>query len=570
MPGGLLNLISYGNQNVFLNGNPTKTFFKFVYMKYTNFGLQKFRIDYEGQKTLRLSESSEFTFKVPRYAELLMDTYLVMTLPDIYSPIYPPQSLESTWKPYEFKWIEHLGAEMIEEVKISVGGFTIQKYSGNYIKHIYQRDMDDKRELFDEMIGNTPRLNDPANYGSRKNKYPSTYYKEDNVPEPSIRGRQLYVPLSTFFSFDSKMAFPLTCLQYSEMYITIRIRPVKEMFTINDVTDSTNGKYTRIQPNFNLTQHSFYKFLQPPPSIALSSNDYGLQTTSWNSDIHILGTYCFLTEDEGNVFAKNEQKYLIKEVREHTFHDVVNSKKIKMETNGMVANWMWFLRRNDAYLRNEWGNYTNYEYKDIVPSGLIFPYVYGEVSTSNVDFEKATVDIITKISSNTLTLQDILDIGPSKNPNNSYTGIYLTGEESDANVEDILEKVSILFDGKYRENELDAKVYEYLEKFRTSSSKIEKGLYCYSFGMKTDLREIQPSGAINLNKFRNVEIEIKTITPELDTDAETLNICTDDGTLIGVNKNAWDIYKYTYDFIIQEERYNIAHFTSGHMSLMYA
>ena len=28
MPGGLLNIIAYGNQNVFLHGNPDKTFFK--------------------------------------------------------------------------------------------------------------------------------------------------------------------------------------------------------------------------------------------------------------------------------------------------------------------------------------------------------------------------------------------------------------------------------------------------------------------------------------------------------------------------------------------------------------
>ena len=48
MPGGLLNLISYGNQNIFLNGNPSKTLFKCKYAKYTNFGLQKFRTDFEG------------------------------------------------------------------------------------------------------------------------------------------------------------------------------------------------------------------------------------------------------------------------------------------------------------------------------------------------------------------------------------------------------------------------------------------------------------------------------------------------------------------------------------------
>ena len=79
MPGGLLNLVSEGNMNRILNGNPKKTFFRATYSKYTNFGLQKFRLDFEGLRILRLTEDSEFSFKVPRYADMFMDTYFVVT-----------------------------------------------------------------------------------------------------------------------------------------------------------------------------------------------------------------------------------------------------------------------------------------------------------------------------------------------------------------------------------------------------------------------------------------------------------------------------------------------------------
>ena len=90
MAGGLLNLVSQGQQNIILNGNPSKTFFKTTYAKYTNFGLQKFRVDFDGSRTLRLNEESTFTFKIPRYADLLMDCYLSVALPHIWSPILPP------------------------------------------------------------------------------------------------------------------------------------------------------------------------------------------------------------------------------------------------------------------------------------------------------------------------------------------------------------------------------------------------------------------------------------------------------------------------------------------------
>ena len=110
MAGGLLNLVSSGQQNIILNGNPSKTFWKATYQKYTNFGLQKFRVDYQGAKTLRLTEESTFDFKIPRYADLLMDTYLSVEMPNIWSPIMPPQqtvlpdgSLNyNDWAPYEF------------------------------------------------------------------------------------------------------------------------------------------------------------------------------------------------------------------------------------------------------------------------------------------------------------------------------------------------------------------------------------------------------------------------------------------------------------------------------------
>ena len=92
MAGGLLNLIAYGNQNVIIHGDPQKTFFKVTYAKHTNFGLQKFRIDYSGLRYLQPTTETKLSFKIPRYGDLLMDTYLVLNLPDIWSPIWEPSS----------------------------------------------------------------------------------------------------------------------------------------------------------------------------------------------------------------------------------------------------------------------------------------------------------------------------------------------------------------------------------------------------------------------------------------------------------------------------------------------
>ena len=85
MPGGLLNLVSQSQLNVILNGNPSKTFWKATYKKYTNYGKQNFRLDYEGSPQLNLTTESTFTFKVKRFADLLMDCYISINLPTIWS-----------------------------------------------------------------------------------------------------------------------------------------------------------------------------------------------------------------------------------------------------------------------------------------------------------------------------------------------------------------------------------------------------------------------------------------------------------------------------------------------------
>jgi hypothetical protein len=372
MAGGLMQLVSEGQQNIILNGNPSKTFFKTTYYKYTNFGLQKFRVDFEGAKTLRLGEESVFTFKIPRYADLLMDCYLSVELPNIWSPIMPPTTENGEkWIPYEFKWIDNIGAQMISKISITCGNSTLQEYSGAYILAAVQRDFtEDKKQLFNKMIGNVPEINDPANSGTRVNSYPNAYYTSpQNGAEPSIRGRVLYIPLNSWFGLKSQMAFPLTALQYNELHITVTIRPIMELFQIRDVFDVANN-YPYVAPNFNQYYMQFHRFLQTPPDVQLGQDSYQDKRTLWNADIHLNCTYCFLSNDESRVFALQEQNYLFKQVYQNIFYNVTGPNKVKLTSTGMIASYLFYFQRSDANLRNEWSNYTNWPYK-YLPNDLI-------------------------------------------------------------------------------------------------------------------------------------------------------------------------------------------------------
>jgi hypothetical protein len=567
MPGGLLNLVSTGQQNILLNGNPSKSFFKSTYRKYTNFGLQKFRVDFEGAKSLRLTEESTFTFKIPRYADLLMDCYLSINLPNIWSPILPPQQINDTtisqnlgnvekWASYDFKWIEHIGAKLITKISITCGNYTLQEYSGDYLLSSVQRDFNGtKRLLFDAMIGHTPEIMNPANADGRVNAYPSAYYNEDPVgAEPSIRGRILYIPLNNWFGLRSQMAFPLISLQYNELHITITCRPINQLFVIRDVMDETNN-YPYVAPNFNQWYMQFYRFLQPPPDIEIGINSYTDKRELWNTDIHLNCTYCFLSNEEEKLFATSEQKYLIKQVKENIFHNVTGPNKIELDSVGLVADWLFYFQRSDSNLRNEWSNYTNW------------PYNYLPV---NVVIAPTSGDFLVYRNSSTGTLVETY-IGPGVNPDGNLTGYFINQLYNPQNDKMILLALGILFDGAYRENIQPAGVYNFIEKYVRTSGYAPAGLYCYNFCLDTDNSILQPSGAINMSRFSQIELEFTTIIPPLDPLAQSLTICDPEtGLIIGVNKPTWRIYDYNFDLHLFEERINVVYFLGGNVGMVYA
>jgi hypothetical protein len=560
MAGGLLNIIANGSNNVILTGNPTKTFFKVAYSKYTNFGLQKFRVDFDGARQLQLNTKTVFSFKIPRYAELLMDTYLVVNLPNIWSPImYPTAQTNYQWSPYEFRWIEDLGTQMIEEITITCGSLTLQTYSGQYLKAMMERDFSaEKRDIYNRMSGNVFEMNNPGNSYNRLGTYPNAYYTPNLAgAEPSIRGRTIYIPINTWFTLDSRCAFPLVALQYNELVINVTLRPIQELFIVRDVFDFPNG-FPYVQPNFNLQQFNMYQFLQTPPyvdvnanyaNLAVPSQYYENQITTWNADVHLLCTYCFLSNEEATLFAAEDQIYLVKDVFQYNFYNITGTQKVELTSNGMIASWMWFLQRNDVNMRNQWSNYTNWAYNQIP----------GDVQLS--PFDAALKNPVT----------GSIGFGPYIAMDGTTTGILYTGDYADYNQREILLSMGILLDGDYRENILESGVFNYVEKYARSLGSAKDGLYCYNFCLNTNPLEYQPSGAINLSRFRTIELEITTNAAPVNPYTSATNvICDLDGNPIGISKTNYQLNYYNYNMSLFEERYNILTFMGGNCGMLYA
>ena len=96
-------------------------------------------------------------------------------------------------------------------------------------------------------------------------------------------------------------------------------------------------------------------------------------------------------------------------------------------------------------------------------------------------------------------------------------------------------------------------------------------LYCYNFCLDTSPYSKQPSGAMNMSRFTNVQFEFTTITPPVDPYAQVLTICDPTtGEIVGINKPTWRIYDYNFNMYLIEERVNMVTFIGGNAALMYA
>jgi hypothetical protein len=326
------------------------------------------------------------------------------------------------------------------------------------------------------------------------------------------------------------------------------LRPTQELFQVHDVFD-VQGNFPYVQPDFNQDRFQMYRFLQAPPAVQITPENYPNKINNWNADIHLLSTYCFLSEEERMKFAMEDQVYLVKDVFEYKFENMVGTKKVKLTSTGMVSNWMWFFQRNDVNMRNEWSNYTNWAYSGMMPSDIV--------------------------QAPLISLDPTFATGPRQHINTSIigvnTGIFITGDFNPDNIRDIMVSMGIVLNGDYRENILPDGVFNYVEKYIRTQGNAPNGLYCYNFCLNTSPFEYQPSGAINMSKFKTIELEVATIVPVVDTKRSAVNIiCDNNNNPIGIRKQTWRLYEYTYNMTLFEERYNILSFIGGNCGMLYA
>ena len=175
MGGGLLQLVAYGAQDMYLTGDPTITFFKVVYRRYCNFATESIEQTFNGS----VAWSKRVSATISRNGDLITNAFLEIVLQKGAGQSYYPAEA------------------LIKEIELEIGGQRIDKHTSTWFR-VYS-------ELF------------------RKSDEKSAYQRMTDFVDGEAPGTQkrFYLPLIFFWNLSPGLALPLIALQYHEVKLNI-------------------------------------------------------------------------------------------------------------------------------------------------------------------------------------------------------------------------------------------------------------------------------------------------------------------------------------------------------------
>ena len=324
MGGGLMQLVAYGAQDVYLTGNPQITFWKVSYRRHTNFAMESIEQTFNGQADF----GRRVTCTISRNGDLAYRTYLQVTLPEINQQM--KNTTGSSIGVYA-RWLDFPGEQLISQVEVEIGGQRIDRQYGDWM-HIWNQLTltSEQQRGYYKMIGNTTQLTfitDPS-FNDVDGPCESNAPRQVCAPRNALPETTLYVPFQFWYCRNPGLALPLIALQYHEVKINLDIRPLDEcLWAVGDLNCDGNA-------------HG-----------AKGNTSSGKVTTAYNQSLvaaSLYVDYVFLDTDERRRMAQNPHEYLIEQLQ-FTGDESVgsSSNKIKLNFNHPVKELIWVVQPDE-------------------------------------------------------------------------------------------------------------------------------------------------------------------------------------------------------------------------------
>ena len=288
MPGGLIQLVASGAQDAYLTGNPQITFWKGLYKRHTNFAMEAFRINFNGQPNWGTKQ----TAIIGRHADLLYSTYVEVQLPHM--------DAEDNTLP---KWNNdqgRLGYNLIEYAELDIGGQIIDRQYSEfmYLWDTLTSDYSTSDKLW-QMVG---KGEDPTAVPL------SPASGCSNTTGRPLKPNTFYIPLYFFFTRNPGAALPLIALQYHEVKINIQWNDPKLIA----------GDFTKVSK------------LPPPTSAAIYID------------------YIYLDVEERRRFAQQTHEYLIEQSQFNEDQQISSANvRLDLTFNHPIKELIWVVQPHD-------------------------------------------------------------------------------------------------------------------------------------------------------------------------------------------------------------------------------
>ena len=513
MGGGLMQLVAYGAQDVYLTGNPQITFWKVTYRRHTNFAMESIEQTFNGQADF----GRRVQCTISRNGDLAYRTYLQVTLPEVNKSHGANDACYA-------RWLDYPGEQMISMVEVEIGGQRIDRQYGDWMHIWNQLTLTSEQEAgYNKMIGQTLQLTyliDP-NFAKI-----SSACGGDDVPDAVCAPREalpettLYVPLQFWFCRNPGLALPLIALQYHEVKINIELRALDEvLFACNSIVGRTQTA--------SVSQKSTAAY-------ALS-----LVAASLYVD------YIFLDTDERRRMAQNPHEYLIEQLQ-FTGDESIgsSSNKIKLNFNHPCKELIWVVQpdKNVNYCDSFIGdkalhmalgaqpfNYT--DALDALPNTILayasMDATKGaggviEVGAGNEAglFETVSQGNNAEVGGASLTAD--IDADPFKNTGQlsglgegsklsgvTDAGAYVLAETA-LNMhcwgENPVVTAKLQLNGQDRFSEREGSYFDVVQPYQHHTRNPDCGINLYSFALRPE--EHQPSGTCNFSRIDNATLQL--------------------------------------------------------------
>ena len=289
MGGGLMQLVAYGAQDIYLTGQPQITFFKSVYRRHTNFAVESIQQTINGS----VAPGARVSVTISRNGDLLKNLWIQ------YNP-----SLLFLEGCGGSDMAADLSHSLLQILEIEIGGQLIDRHYGMWLT--VWRDLCEMNPTGSQgelgVGGSEPDINTGDATSTRYQRMSYTHQGGLGVSNTASAPTEAYIPMKFWFCKNPGLAIPLIALQYHEVKFNIQ---------------------------FALTAYSAY------PSTTVNSLAA--------ANVQVYADYVYLDTTERRQFAQNAHEYLIDQLQtqQEGSSGTTTSSTIRLNFNHPVKELIW-------------------------------------------------------------------------------------------------------------------------------------------------------------------------------------------------------------------------------------